>query len=159
MTESIGRRLMKTWVLKGSSWKSQPILCTRCLWRIRSLMLPPLLADWEYHKVCLPNTWVAPRNLPQNEWKLYLRPYVLWVENYAPFLWLDVSNKILCKRDSTRFRAFFGVCSAWVLANGCKSLMSPNSGNHTAQSKGVHRELESERSLRQTSGLTDRNFI
>lgn len=30
------------------------------------------------------------------------------VENYAPFLWLDVSNKILCKRDSTRFRAFFG---------------------------------------------------
>ena len=108
MMESIGRRLMKTWVLKGSSWKSQLILCTRCLWRIRSLMLPPLLADWEYHKVCLPNTWVAPRNLPQNEWKLYLRPYVLWVENYAPFLWLDVSNKILCKRDSTRFRAFFG---------------------------------------------------
>ena len=53
----------------------------------------------------------------------------------------------------------FSVCPAWVLANGCKSLMSPNSGNHTANGKGVHRELESERSRRQTSGLTNRNFI
>ena len=50
---------------------------------------------------------------------------------------------------------FFLVCSAWVLANGCKSLMSPNSGNHTANSKGVHREVESEGSWRETSGLTN----
>ena len=37
--------------------------------------------------------------------------------------------------------------------------MSPNSGNHIAKSKGVHSDVESERSWRQTSGLTDRNFI
>ncbi|WP_448781283.1 hypothetical protein, partial [Bacteroides congonensis] len=43
----------------------------------------------------------------------------------------------------------FAVCSAWLLATGCKSPMSPNSGNHTANSNGVPRELESERSWRQ----------
>ena len=53
----------------------------------------------------------------------------------------------------------FLVCSAWLLATGCKSPMSPNSGNHTANSNGVPRELESERSWRQISGLTNRNFI
>lgn len=35
----------------------------------------------------------------------------------------------------------------------------PNSGNYIVKGKGVHRELESERSRRQTSDLTDRNFI
>ena len=48
---------------------------------------------------------------------------------------------------------------ACVLSNGCKSLTSPNSGNRIANSKGVHREVESERSWRQTSDLTYRNFI
>lgn len=37
--------------------------------------------------------------------------------------------------------------------------MSPDSGSHTATSKGVHREVVSERSWRQSSGLTYRNFI
>ena len=39
------------------------------------------------------------------------------------------------------------------------ALTSPNSGNRIANSKGVHREVESERSWRQTSDLTYRNFI
>lgn len=63
------------------------------------------------------------------------------------------------KRTLLAESLLYSVCPAWVLANGCKSRMSPNSGNHTANGKGVHRELESERSRRQTSGLTDRNFI
>ncbi len=37
--------------------------------------------------------------------------------------------------------------------------VSPNSGNYIAKGKGVHREVESERSRRQTSDLTYRNFI
>lgn len=53
----------------------------------------------------------------------------------------------------------FWVCSACLLSNGCKFLVNPNSGNHIAQGKGVHRKVESERSRRQTSGLTNRNFI
>ena len=53
----------------------------------------------------------------------------------------------------------FIVCSARALSNGWKSRVSPNSGNYIAKGKGVHRELESERSRRQTSDLTDRNFI
>ena len=59
----------------------------------------------------------------------------------------------------TSMTSFLRVCSAWALSNGCKSRVSPNSGNYIAQGKGVHRELESERSRRQTSDLTDRNFI
>ena len=51
------------------------------------------------------------------------------------------------------------VCSARALSNGCKSRVSPNSGNYIAKGKGVHREVKSERSQRQTSDLTDRNFI
>ena len=39
------------------------------------------------------------------------------------------------------------VCSARVLSNGCKSQVSPNSGNYIAKGKGVHRELESVRRL------------
>ena len=53
----------------------------------------------------------------------------------------------------------FIVCSARALSNGCKSRVSPNSGNYIAKGKGVHREVKSERSRRQTSDLTDRNFI
>ena len=51
------------------------------------------------------------------------------------------------------------VCSARALSNGCKSRVSPNSGNYIAKGKGVHREVKSERSRRQTSDLTNRNFI
>ena len=37
--------------------------------------------------------------------------------------------------------------------------MRPNDGKHIAKGKGVHREVESEGSRRQKSGLTDRNCI
>ena len=66
--------------------------------------------------------------------------------------------------NRTNLKRLFGVgslfvCSARALSNGCKSRVSPNSGNYIAKGKGVHRELESERSRRQTSDLTNRNFI
>ena len=51
------------------------------------------------------------------------------------------------------------VCSAPALSNGRKSRVSPNSGNYIAKGKGVHRELESERSRRANTDLTNRNFI
>ena len=51
------------------------------------------------------------------------------------------------------------VCPAWVQSNGCKSRTRPDSGKCIAQGKGVHREVESEGSRRQTSGLTNRNHI
>ena len=35
----------------------------------------------------------------------------------------------------------------------------PGSGKYIAESKGVHREMESEGSRRQTLGLTNRNHI
>ena len=54
---------------------------------------------------------------------------------------------------------FFLVCSARALSNGWKSRVSPNSGNYIAQGKGVHCEVKSERSQRQTSDLTYRNSI
>ena len=50
-------------------------------------------------------------------------------------------------------QGFIIVCSARALSNGCKSRVSPKSGNYIAKGKGVHRELESERSRRQTSVL------
>ena len=53
----------------------------------------------------------------------------------------------------------FLVRSAWALSNVYKSLSHPNSGKAIAQGKGVHREVESEGSRRQTSGPTNRNFI
>ena len=53
----------------------------------------------------------------------------------------------------------FFVCSARALSNGCKSRVSPNSWNYIAKSKGVHRKVKSEGSWRQTSDLTNRNFI
>lgn len=37
--------------------------------------------------------------------------------------------------------------------------VSPNSGNYIAKSKGVHCEVKSKGSWRQTSDLTNRNFI
>ena len=48
---------------------------------------------------------------------------------------------------------------ACTYSNGCKSLTRPNSGKCPATGKGVHREVESEGSLRQTSDLTYRNLI
>ena len=53
----------------------------------------------------------------------------------------------------------FLVRSAWALSNGCKSRVSPNSGNYIANGKGVHREVKSEGGQWQTSDLTYRNFI
>lgn len=38
-------------------------------------------------------------------------------------------------------------------------LSVPGSGEHIAKGKGVHREVESEGSPRQTLGLTNRNHI
>ena len=48
---------------------------------------------------------------------------------------------------------------ALTYSNGCKSPSHPNSGKATAESKGVHREVESEGSRRQTSAPTYRNLI
>ena len=45
------------------------------------------------------------------------------------------------------------------VANGCKSLIRPSSGKDTAKTKGVHREVESEGSLRQNLGLRYTNHI
>ncbi len=53
----------------------------------------------------------------------------------------------------------FLVRPARTYSNGCKSLNRPDSGKVTAKDKGVYREVESEGSQRQTSGLTDRNPI
>ena len=56
------------------------------------------------------------------------------------------------------FRLFL-VRPARTYSNGCKSLKRPDNGKYIANGKGVHREVESEGSLRQTSGLTYRNLI
>lgn len=53
----------------------------------------------------------------------------------------------------------FLVRPARTYSNGCKSPNRPDSGKVTAKDKGVYREVESEGSRRQTSGLTDRNPI
>ena len=37
--------------------------------------------------------------------------------------------------------------------------MSPDSGNHIAKGKGVHREVESEGSRRQTVGPMNKNLV
>ena len=37
--------------------------------------------------------------------------------------------------------ALFSVCSARALSNGCKSQVSPNSGNYIANGKGIHRDV------------------
>ena len=84
----------------------------------------------------------------------------------CPSLWASLPNYVghLYPRLWARLPKTLGirthvVCSARALSNGCKSRVSPNSGNYIAKGKGVHRELESERSRRQTSDLTNRNFI
>lgn len=53
----------------------------------------------------------------------------------------------------------FFVRPARTYSKGCKSLTHPNSGKRPASDKGVYREIESEGSLRQTSGPTYRNLI
>ena len=58
----------------------------------------------------------------------------------------------------------FNVCDSWLYARHELILLGaspnkPNSGNCIANRKGVHCEVESERSWRQTSDLTYRNFI
>ena len=58
-----------------------------------------------------------------------------------------------------KMRAVFIVRPARTYSNGCKSPNRPDSGKVTAKDKGVYREVESEGSRRQTSGLTDRNPI
>ena len=59
----------------------------------------------------------------------------------------------------TDFRPLSLVRPARTYSNGCKSPNRPDSGKVTAKDKGVYREVESEGSRRQTSGLTDRNPI
>ena len=72
---------------------------------------------------------------------------------------LPILRRVLLFKQCLYDTAFLVVRSAWALSNGCKSLTSPNSGNCIANSKGVHREVKSERSRWQTSDLTYRNFI
>ena len=55
--------------------------------------------------------------------------------------------------------AVFCVRPARTYSNGCKSPSRPDSGKATAESKGVHCEVESEGSFRQTSDPTYRNLI
>ena len=55
--------------------------------------------------------------------------------------------------------AVFFVRPARTYSNGCKSPSRPDSGKATAESKGVHCEVESEGSFRQTSDPTYRNLI
>jgi len=62
-------------------------------------------------------------------------------------------------RMSYRYGGSIFVCPAWSNSNGWKSRVRPNSGKHIARGKGVHREVESEGSPRQTTGLTNRNHI
>ena len=53
----------------------------------------------------------------------------------------------------------FVVRPVWVQSNRWKSVTHPDSGKCIAKSKGVHREVESEESWRQSSGLTNRNHM
>ena len=62
-------------------------------------------------------------------------------------------------KASPRWGSFCLVRPARTYSNGCESPSRPNSGKATAESKGVHREVESEGSLRQTSDPTYRNLI
>ena len=66
----------------------------------------------------------------------------------------------------SKFKAFgdfseslFMVRPVWAQSNRWKSVTRPGSGKCVAKSKGVHREVESEESFRQSSGLTNRNHI
>ena len=55
--------------------------------------------------------------------------------------------------------SIISVRPARTYSNGCKSPSRPDSGKATAESKGVHCEVESEGSFRQTSDPTYRNLI
>ena len=48
---------------------------------------------------------------------------------------------------------------ARTYSNGCKSPNRPDSGKVTAKGKGVHREVESEGSRRQTVGPMNKNLV
>jgi hypothetical protein len=54
-------------------------------------------------------------------------------------------------------QGLINVRPAWMQSNGCKSRVRVDSAKHIAKGKDVHREVESEGSRRQTSGLTNRN--
>ena len=69
-----------------------------------------------------------------------------------------VGSRQFFKGDNRKVVSFF-VCPARTYSNGRKSPNRPDSVKATAKDKGVHREVESEGSRRQTSGLTDRNPI
>ena len=53
----------------------------------------------------------------------------------------------------------FFVCPARTYSNGRKSPNRPDSGKVTANGKGVHREVESEGSRRQTVGPMNKNLV
>ena len=59
----------------------------------------------------------------------------------------------------TPYSPFIAVRPAGARSNGWKSRTRPDSGKCIAYGKGVHREVESEGSRRQTSGLTNRNHM
>ena len=63
------------------------------------------------------------------------------------------------KEEEEQISSSFCVRPARTYSNGCKSPSHPDSGKATAEGKGVHREVESEGSLRQTSDPTYRNLI
>ena len=71
----------------------------------------------------------------------------------------DRKAGLIKKTPSSQKASFLLVRPARTYSNGCKSLNRPDSGKVTAKDKGVYREVESEGSQRQTSGLTDRNPI
>ena len=62
-----------------------------------------------------------------------------------------MTRRVICPSLSVR--------PARTYSNGCKSPSRPDSGKATAESKGVHCEVESEGSFRQTSDPTYRNLI
>ena len=69
------------------------------------------------------------------------------------------SDLVREKRRRVSSYGVFIVRPARTYSNGCKSPTRPNSGKRPANDQGIHREKESEGSLRQRSGLTNRNLI
>ena len=57
------------------------------------------------------------------------------------------------------FSSYSIVRPARTYSNGCKSPNRPDSGKATAKGKGVHREVESEGSRRQTVGPMNKNLV
>ena len=55
--------------------------------------------------------------------------------------------------------SLISVRPARTYSNGCKSPNLPDSGKVTAKGKGVHREVESEGSRRQTVGPMNKNLV